>query len=255
MSTVTEVEARGTLTFTQALLEALTAARQALPPESHARLAEATALVRTGAVFQADDGQTWLVASTTRPDHEYRINGHGCQCEDAHFRSGAYCKHQLAVYLCRKVLQLMQQPPAPVVPDLVEPWPDNDIEAPTRTPAPEKAAAADSPAPLGEAPCSVNCHVMIGGRQVQLTLRGHDEGEVLTRLEAVLTRYPMPQPAPQAASQPQGQLSAAQHNALAQHQAVTGWCKVHGLQMKENEKAGRRWFSHRLPEGGFCKGR
>jgi hypothetical protein len=63
-----------------------------------------------------------------------------------------------------------------------------------------------------------------------------------------------PQPPPQV--QPAPQLTPQQHNALAQHQAVRGWCKVHNVQMKENEKAGRRWFSHwDEASGRWCKGK
>ena len=94
----------------------------------------------------------------------------------------------------------------------------------------------------------------IAGREVQWTLRDHDEAQLAARLEALLARYPLPQPTPQ----PQGQaqpLSPQQHNALAGHQTVTGWCEVHGIQMKENEKDGRWWFSHRLGDGSWCKGK
>ena len=129
MSTVTETEAVGTVSFNQALERAELLARQALPTALHERLSCAMALVRGGQVFQADD-QAWLVQSATKPDHAYRINGHGCQCEDAHYRAQGRCKHQLAVFLARKSLRLMHQPPVPVVPALIEPFPDNDAEEP-----------------------------------------------------------------------------------------------------------------------------
>ena len=105
-------------------------------------------------------------------------------------------------------------------------------------------------APLPEAPCSVNCHVTIGGRQVQVTLRGQDETEVLTRLEALFARYPVAQiPATTQALSPQ------QHNAAAMHKPVTDFCQIHNTAMQLNTKDGRSWWSHRKPEGGFCKGR
>jgi hypothetical protein len=110
--------------------------------------------------------------------------------------------------------------------------------------------------PLYEAPCSVNVHVTIAGRQVQVTLRGTDEAEVLTRLEALLARYPVAPPQAQPASPPP--LSAAQHNALAMHRPITqtGWCAVHNVAMHWNDgKDGRKgWFSHRTDDG-WCKGR
>jgi hypothetical protein len=129
---------------------------------------------------------------------------------------------------------------------------------PAPEPAPEPQATVAQvpvhvPAPLPEAPCSVNCHVTIAGRQVQVTLRGTDEAEVLTRLEAVLARYPLPQPP----AQPQGPLSPQQHNAAAMHRPVSGFCPVHNVAMQWNEgKDGRKgWHSHRTPEGQWCKGK
>jgi len=68
--------------------------------------------------------------------------------------------------------------------------------------------------------------------RVQLTLRDHDEVRLLARLEAVLQRYPQPQPP---ASQGQG------------------WCAVHNTAMQENHKEGRTWYSHKTDQG-WCKG-
>jgi hypothetical protein len=60
------------------------------------------------------------------------------------------------------------------------------------------------PAPLPEAPASVNVRVTVAGREVQWTLRDTDEARLAARLEALLARYPPPparpgglQPAPQ----------------------------------------------------------
>jgi hypothetical protein len=64
---------------------------------------------------------------------------------------------------------------------------------PTATPAPTPPAV-----PLPEAPASVNVHLTIGGRDVQLTLRDTDEGRLLQRLQTILERYPVPQPGPPA---------------------------------------------------------
>jgi hypothetical protein len=83
-------------------------------------------------------------------------------------------------------------------------------------------------------------------------LRDHDEARLLARLEAVLQRFPV---APQASSQPQAQLSPQQHNAAAMHRPVSGFCAVHNVEMKLNDKNGRQWFSHRTAEGQWCKGR
>ena len=57
--------------------------------------------------------------------------------------------------------------------------------------------------PLFEAPASVNLKVLIAGHEVMVTLRGADEGALLTRLDALLKRQdvrPIPKPVKQAGS-------------------------------------------------------
>jgi hypothetical protein len=65
---------------------------------------------------------------------------------------------------------------------------------------------------------------------------------LLERLAVVLAQYPVLQPAPQAPTQGQGE--------------DTAWCAVYNTALHLNHgKDGRTWYSHKLPEGGFCKGR
>jgi hypothetical protein len=90
--------------------------------------------------------------------------------------------------------------------------------------------------PLPEAPASVNVHLTISGRDVQLTLRDTDETRLLARLQAVLAQYPVPVTAPQA----QGQ--------------DTRWCAIHNTPMRQTTKEGRSWYSHKV-DGRWCKGR
>jgi hypothetical protein len=54
------------------------------------------------------------------------------------------------------------------------------------------AQTQPTPVQLPEAPASVNVHLTVNGRQVQLTLRDSDESRLLARLDAVLQRYPLP---------------------------------------------------------------
>ena len=90
---------------------------------------------------------------------------------------------------------------------------------------------------LPEAPASVNCHITLAGRHVQLTLRDVHEGRLLARLEAVLQRFPL-------VVQPTD----------TQTPATEGWCSTHGVQMCQNHKDGRTWYSHKTADG-WCKGR
>ena len=99
-----------------------------------------------------------------------------------------------------------------------------------------------TPAPpaLPEAPASVNVHITIAGRQVQLTLRDADEGRLLQRLQAVLQQYPAPAKPP-ASQAPQGE--------------ADGYCAIHETAMKLNVRDGHSWFSHRRDDGSWCKGK
>ena len=226
------------LTLTQALAQAEAQAHSTLPPELHERLRGAVALVKEGRVFQTTAG-AWQVESTSPAGLTYTVNG-TCACQDAHYNHPpqGLCKHRLAMFLSQRVLSLMQPPAAPGVP--ADGQAPREVPGYTQRPAPDAVGSTDT-TPLYEAPASCNVYVTISGHRVQVTLRDSDEQHMLERLAVLLQQYPAPQVPVQASSQPQGQ-------------GQGGYCLVHQTAMKENVKDGRRWFSHRLPEGGFCKG-
>src|SRR2546421_5443920 len=209
-------------------------AKAILPQAVNGRLEGAVKLVLAHDVEVLADGRI-QVGSCTDPLKVYHLVGTTCECKD--FTDGkapeGWCRHRIAAGIDKRVRELL--PPAP------------QAEAPVSQPA---------PAPLPEAACSVNVHVLIAGRQCQITLRGTDEAEVLTRLEAVLARSPLPQPPAPPTGQSQGQLSPQQHNAAAMHRPVTGVCPVHNVPMQWNEgKDGRKgWHSHKTDEG-WCHGK
>jgi hypothetical protein len=90
--------------------------------------------------------------------------------------------------------------------------------------------------PLPEAPASVNCHILLEGRQVQVTLRDTDESRLLARLAALLRQYPPAQPSPQASAQ-------------------TPVCQWHGT-MKESTKAKGTWYCPaKMADGSYCTSR
>jgi len=178
---------------------------QALHPEREGELARAQALILHGQVVPSPtDPATGQVLSSDAQT-TYHVNG-TCDCQAGQHGKG--CKHQQAWKLYQYVASKVEAPAPPL----------------------------SAPATLPEAPASVNVHLTISGRQVQLTIRGHDEGEVLTRLEAVLERYP----------QPQSTTKATQSQ---------DWCPIHQTAMPLNTKNGRTWRSHRLDDGSWCKGR
>jgi hypothetical protein len=97
----------------------------------------------------------------------------------------------------------------------------------------------------------VNVRLVISGREVQWTLRDTEETRLAERLSALLARYPVPEPPP---------LSPQQHNAKAIQRPITeptpeGYCVLHGLEMKLQVNQRGSWWSHRLADGSYCKGR
>src|SRR5262245_37438442 len=70
------------LTFAQALAQAETQARTALPRTLHERLSCAVALVKDGQVLEHEAGTGWTVADTQAPTGEFHVNG-TCACADA----------------------------------------------------------------------------------------------------------------------------------------------------------------------------
>jgi hypothetical protein len=222
------------LTFHQALMQAESAARSTLAPELHERLSCAVAIVKAGKIFQTTGGQ-WQVQSTREPERSYTTNG-TCQCADMHYNQPRFCKHQLAMFLTRRVQALMQEPaPQPMEEDLLEPYPDND-------PEPTPPAVEPQPsAPLPEAPVSITLKASFDGQEVLVTLRGHDFASVKVQVEQASAWLKAHAPE-RAAVQP------------ARQGQDKSWCSTHNCAMKENHKGGRTWYSHQV-DGQWCKGK
>jgi hypothetical protein len=180
-------------------------------PALNGRIEKACRLVLQGDVELHDDG-TALVNSLSDPSRAYQCGNGACQCRDWGQAPEHLCCHRLAVGFQRKVEEQAQ----PVQDD------NCNVETP----------------PLGEAPASANVRVTIAGREVQLTLRGVSEDDVLTRLERVLARYPVSTPAANAEPDPEKR-----------------YCSRHGTEMQINHKDGRSWHSHRTVDGQWCKGK
>lgn len=78
-------------------------------------------------------------------------------------------------------------------------------------------------------------YVEIGGRKVQMTLRDSDEQRLLARLEALLARFPA--------------------EAEPEQEPPEGWCSIHQCQMKRHNNVKGSWWSHKLDDGTWCKGK
>lgn len=245
-------------TFRALVADVAARAKARLPEAVNGRVESASKLVLLGDVMPQEDGSI-LVGSSSDPMKSYLLAGDACECQDwQHGKApGGWCQHRIAAGIHKRVGELLAvQTPAPVtLPEAMEVWADNDfleLEPEVVTKSDNVPVNLQGPQGLGEAPASVTVRVTISGSECQITLRDSDEGRLLERLEAVLQRFPVEAQAP-----PQGsnQLSAQQHNALAQGQKITGVCPIHSVPMKENHKDGRTWWSHRTADGQWCKGR
>ena len=209
--------------FRATVAEVAARAKDKLPTSVNGRIESAVKLVLMHDVEPQDDGSI-LVGSSTDALKVYRLEGQSCTCQD--FERGqapeGWCQHRIAAGIQKRVLSLMRKPStAPLLPEGMEPWPDTAPEPVPQSPTGETEPVAGIPVatPLPEAPASVNVRVTIGGREVQWTLRDTDESRLAARLEALLARYPAPQPA-----SPQGQDATPQcpeHGAL--RQGKRGW--------------------------------
>jgi hypothetical protein len=191
-------------------------------PECHGRVDSAVKIVLAGDVELLEGGKA-KVASQSHGTTQYFVVNGTCECRDFVKAPSGWCKHRIAAGLAKRVAARVRA----------------QLDAPANgqaAPASELTAVQASPAvpstPLPEAPASVNVHLELAGRQVQLTLRDSDEGRVLARLEAVLERFPM----------------------AAKPADTTPQCPTHGP-MKPSTK-GKGWYCPaKRPDGGWCNSR
>jgi hypothetical protein len=80
----------------------------------------------------------------------------------------------------------------------------------------------------------VTVSLTLHGREAHLTLRDTDEHRLLARLAAVLARVP-----------------AAAGPAAAPGE---GYCPRHQVAMQARRNATGAWWSHRTPDGRWCRG-
>ena len=248
----TVAETNGTVNFDQTLttdpraiwrdaVSEIADKAKATLPQSAGRIDKAVALVLAGDVEVLGDG-TARVASQSNGQTVYHIvNGH-CDCMDYPKAPDAgWCKHRLSAAIAKRAYPL-----AKAKLDAAS-APTSALPAPTLTGTVSCAACQatfhaphDCPrkaAPLPEAPASVNVHLELAGRQVQLTLRDLDETRLLARLDAILQRFP---------------LVVKPTDTQARSE---GWCTKHGVAMRQNHKDGRSWWSHKLADGTWCRGK
>jgi hypothetical protein len=188
---------------------------QAAHPILAEQLARAHALICDGKVWSEDDGKTAMVQSSTDPALWYSVNGH-CQCKAHEFRPEP-CKHRMAKRLYERVCDRLAAEEERWTIDL-----DPDEVPP--------------PAPLPEAPASVNVRVTVAGREVQWTLRGTDETRLAERLDALLQRYPVEEGSALVSTKP----------------PQTPTCRFHGPMKPSAKAAGTFYCTRKLHDGSYC---
>ena len=184
-------------------------------PECNGRVDSAVKIVLAGDVELLVDG-TARVASQSNGQTVYHVVNGQCDCKDFAKAPHNFCKHRLSAAIARRAQELVK------------------AKLDAATPASKPGPAPDIPvAPLPEAPASVNVHLELAGRQVQLTLRDLDEMRLLARLDAILQRFPL----------------------VVTPTDDTPRCPKHGVVMKLNHgKDGSTWYSHKTADG-WCKGK
>jgi len=193
-------------------------------PECNGRVDKAVALVLNGDVELLPDG-TAKVASQSNGSTEYHVvNGH-CDCRDYEKAPHNFCKHRLSAAIARRAQELTKAK-----------LDDTNGQAEP----PSQPAQRDAPtAPLPEAPVSITLKATLHGHEVLVTLRGVDFASVKAQVEQASEwlRVQAPaQPPTQGTAQPEG------------------WCRKHGVQMTQQHKDGRSWWSHKTADG-WCKGK
>jgi hypothetical protein len=113
------------------------------------------------------------------------------------------------------------------------------LDAATSASQPAPAQPDTPTVPLPEAPVSITLKATLHGHEVMVTLRGVDFASVKAQVEQASEWLKVQAPA-------QPPTTGTEHPA--------GWCSKHGVQMTQNHKNGRSWWSHKTTEG-WCKGK
>ena len=171
-------------------------------PEANGRVEKAEQLVLSGDVEIMEGGKA-KVASQSNGQTTYHIVNGTCDCPDFPRAPHGQCKHKIARGIFLRATALVR------------------AKMDAITPA------------LPEAPASANVRLVMDGREVQVTLRDTNEGQLMARMARLLKTYPTP----------------AQQTSAEQH-----LCPKHSVPMQLNHKDGRSWWSHKTAEG-WCKGR
>jgi hypothetical protein len=200
-------------------------------PECNGRVDSAVKIVLAGDVELLPDG-TAKVASQSNGTTAYAVCNGTCECKDFAKAPHGFCKHRLSAAIARRAQELAKAKLADT----------NGQAEPPRHPAPTQPEAPTIPLP--EAPVSITLKATLHGHEVMVTLRGTDFASVKAQVEQASEWLRVQAPA-------QPPTPSTGHPGRSQR---PGWCAKHGVQMTQNHKDGRSWWSHKTTEG-WCKGK
>src|SRR5262245_9934421 len=205
-------------------------------PECNGRVDKAVALVLNGDVELLPDGTAKVASQSNGTTTYHVVNGH-CDCRDFEKAPHQFCKHRLSAAIARRAQELAKaklDAPAASLADPPSQPPPAQPEAPT--------------APLPEAPVSITLKTTLHGHEVLVTLRGVDFASVKAQVEDASQWLSVQAPA-QPPTQPPSQGAAQRAH------DDSPYCQAHNAVLKRYERNGQVWYSHKLANGQWCRGK
>jgi hypothetical protein len=206
---------------------------------------------------------TAKVASQSNGTTKYFIVNGECTCKDYPKAPSNWCKHRIAAGLAKRAstlskIKLEQLNSAnngttQVPTDQPQIQPQNEsvdasVESAPTTPIVEIPPQSEPAVPLPEAPVSITLKATLHGHEVMVTLRGVDFTSVKAQVEQASqwlsvqsTTQPPTQPPSQSKAQPTHDDSP--------------YCQAHKAVLKRYERNGQVWYSHKLANGQWCRGK
>jgi hypothetical protein len=204
--------------FSRAVLRAVETMNH--EPYASERLHKAADLVLTGRVTLDGDG----TATVQSGSHTYAIDPEdGCSCEDARRRS-RWCKHALAAEVLRSAQAQLHESR-----NGTEPTPPAD--------APPTDLPASAAWQVSEAQASCCLKFTLSGMEVLYTMRDVNDDLLFARVRRILPRI----------------LEKVNGNAAAPPPDVP-MCPIHHVPMRRHTKGDQAWYSHKAPDGSWCRG-
>jgi hypothetical protein len=211
-------------------------------PECSGRVDSAVKIVLGGDVALQADGMAKVASQSNGSMAYHVVNGH-CDCKDFAKAPHNFCKHRLSAAIMRRAQELAKQRLEQIA----------HISNGTSQPPAEQSQAqpqgeAWSALPLPEAPVSITLKATLHGHEVMVTLRGVDFASVKAQVEQAAEWLSVQAPV-LPPPQPPGR-DKTQHA----HED-SPYCHAHKATLKRYERNGQVWYSHKLANGQWCRGK